>query len=199
MGAFANTLFSVLLGWIQSAVSWLWRLMSSEEAGGLMGWVLENWLLLAILLCAVGLAVDLIVYLLRWQPYRVWRSFWRRMSDRQKASENPDPAQTGEPVTEPRQWLYADGSMVYEEAPDPAAGQRPAVDHIAGQQAEMRLKAPVRPARRVIPARRRRAADGSDEYILPDMGSEQQAYHQPCYPPQWRTQEQQAMNRGDRE
>lgn len=199
MGAFANTLFSVLLGWIQSAVSWLWQLMSSEKTGGLMSWVLENWFLLTILLCAVGLAVDLIVYLLRWQPYRVWRSFWQRMSGRERETENAGMAENGEPVPELRKWLYADGSMVVEEAPEPAAEQHQAVGHEAIQQADMQLKAPVRPARRVIPARRRRAADGSDEYILPDMGGEQQAYHQPCYPPQWRTQEHRTTNRGDGE
>lgn len=75
MGNFANTLFSVLLGWVQSATAWLWSLITSDGADGLMGWVLDNWLALAVGLCLLGLAVDGIVYLIRWQPYRVWRSF----------------------------------------------------------------------------------------------------------------------------
>ena len=75
MGNFANTLFSVLLGWVQSAVSWLWQLVGADGASGLMGWVLDNWLLLTIALCLVGVAVDVVIYLIRWQPYRVWRFF----------------------------------------------------------------------------------------------------------------------------
>ena len=69
--------------------------------------------------------------------------------------------------------------------------------YLTQEDAQMQLKAPVRPARRVIPARRRRAADGSEEYLLPDLGGEQQAYHQPYYPPQWHTGEQKTLDEGD--
>ena len=94
MGNFANTLFSVLLGWVQSATAWLWSLMTSDGAGGLMGWVLDNWLALAVGLCLLGLAVDWIVYLIRWQPYRVWRNFLRGRDEPEQEEELPEPAPT---------------------------------------------------------------------------------------------------------
>lgn len=192
MGSFANTLFSVLLGWVQNAVAWLWQLAGREDAGSFMGWVLDHWLMLAVLLCAAGVVIDFVVYLLRWQPWRVWRSFWGRLlsGDEEEAAE---PVAEEAPVV-PRQWVYADGSTAIEAPPQPAAVQ-PAVPDME----ELQLDAPVRPVRRVIPARRsrRRAADGSQEYLLPDLGGEKQAYHQPYYPPQWNTGAQETINEGD--
>lgn len=183
MGSFANTLFSVLLGWVQSAVSWLWKLCGTEDAGSLMSWVLDNWVLLLILLCVCGVAIDLIVYLIRWQPYRVWHSFWNRMMGRAKEEEAPQSA--SQPL-QARHWVYADGSTAVEQE-EPETRQAP---DLYGQTAfqDMQLEAPVRSGRRVTPARRRRSADGSEEFLLSDLGGEHQAYHKPYYPPQWRAE-----------
>lgn len=183
MGSFANTLFSVLLGWVQSAVSWLWHLVSSDGAGGLMSWVLENWLLLVILLCGAGVLIDLAVYLLRWQPYRVWRSFWQRVRGMEDEDEQPVMA----PQEEQVQWVYATGLRVSEEIP---------VVQDQPSERDMQLQSPVKPVQRVIPARRRRAADGAVEYVLPGSENARQAYHQPYYPPQWHTDEQQRTDGG---
>lgn len=174
MGNFANTLFSALLGWIQSALAWVWGLFGSGGAHGMAGWLLDNWLLLTIVLCAAGVAIDLIVYLIRWQPYRVWRSFWQR--------RRGDEAEQ-EAVPEPLQWLYADGKLVTEQqAYEPAA--------------DMQLEVPVRPAQRVIPARRRYAADSPEGYVLPSGEAVQGGYNQPYYPPQWHTGEHHTTNGG---
>ena len=156
MGNFANTLFSVLLGWVQSAVSWLWQLVGADGASGLMGWVLDNWLLLTIALCLVGVAVDVVIYLIRWQPYRVWHSFLHR-HDAPEEEAPPEPEQI------PLQWVYANG----ETAQEPFQPQEPEAFQEESSQ----------PAPRVIPARNRRA----DRY----GAQAQQGYHQPYYPPQW--------------
>ena len=37
---------------------------------------------LLIALCVLGVALDLLVYLLRWKPYRVWNSFFRRRTEK---------------------------------------------------------------------------------------------------------------------
>ena len=52
MGQFANTIFSALLGWVQTAASWLWALISAPESGGWLRWLLDNWLPLLLMLCA---------------------------------------------------------------------------------------------------------------------------------------------------
>ncbi|MGN0779356.1 MAG: hypothetical protein ACI4MJ_09435 [Aristaeellaceae bacterium] len=114
MGSFASGMFSVLLGWIRSAVSWLWQAALTPEGGGVLTWMAENWLVLTLILCGVGMAVDFAVYLLRWQPYKVWASFFRRLGRRK---EEPDaepnreqPHQARPRRTVHRQWLYADGT-----------------------------------------------------------------------------------------
>lgn len=193
MGSFANTLFSVLLGWVKSAISWLWQLIGSEDVGGFMGWVLDgwNWLTVVIVLCAAGVLLDLVIYLIRWQPYRVWRSFLRR-----NEPEEDEAGWTEPEVLEERRWLYADGSVTVEPLVQPV--EQPEEPTILSDAQELLLRSPVRPTRRVIPARRRRAADGSEEYLLPDLGGEQEAYHKPYYPPQWHTGEQQTIDEGDK-
>lgn len=195
MGSFANTLFSILLGWVQNAVSWLWQLAGSDGAGGMMAWVLDHWLLLVILLCAAGVVIDLVVYLIRWQPYRVWRSFWQRVSG--KDEEELEAEDALPQVVESRRWLYADGSTEVETPQEQSQPEVHPGTAVPSELPEMQLKAPVRPVRRVIPARRRRAADGSEEYLLHDLGGEKQAYHQPYYPPQWSHGEQKTIDEGD--
>lgn len=78
MGSFINALFNFLLGWIRGTAQWLWNMVTSDSHGGLLGWAMRNWLPLVILLCIFGVVMDFLVYLIRWQPYRVWGSFWTR-------------------------------------------------------------------------------------------------------------------------
>lgn len=160
MGNFANTMFSVLLGWVQRTAAWLWELIGSDGADGLLGWVLDNWLGLAIVLCLAGVAIDLVVYIVRWQPYRVWRSFLQRLSAKGEAAAEEVP-EAPIPV---RRWVYADGSTQVEERPEGG---------FQGNLPQDYLSAPIRPTRRMA----RRA-------------SQEQAYHQPVYPPQWQHNEQ---------
>lgn len=166
MGQFANTLFRALLGWVQTAAAWLWALITDADAGQWLVWLGENWLTLVILLCLAGMAADFLVYLLRWQPYRVWRSFLNRLHRRE---QSPDEAAAEQPVFQ-RRWIHADGSTTVEEVRAFPRG---------AEEGEQSLDAPLRPARRVA----RRA-------------SLEQAYHEPVYPPQWQhnTQENQGEN-----
>lgn len=120
MGSFANSVFSVLLGWIRTAVNQLWRMLSSDEGGGMLAWIGENWLTLTVVLCAVGLIVDGVVYVLRWRPFQVWFSFFRRIrgvgveadewtppapAEDPLPAPPPAPSQTTGPV-----WVYPDGT-----------------------------------------------------------------------------------------
>ena len=168
MGNFANTLFSVLLGWVQQAVAWLWSLAGSDGANGLMGWVTDNWLLLAVGLCLLGAAVDLIVYIIRWQPYRVWRLFARRAGAQEPAEDEAAPE-------EPMQWVYATGEAAPEPPPAPEAVQLPVMQADAAPQTW-----PERGVQRVFAARDHRTGSPADAsaYV-------QQGYRQAYFPPQW--------------
>jgi len=84
MGSFANTLFTILLGWLQTAVSAVWSAFHTENGGSFFTWIGEHWILIAGILCAIGLTVDLCVYILRWKPFRVWQSFFSRNARRHR-------------------------------------------------------------------------------------------------------------------
>ncbi len=155
MGQFAGTLFSLLLGWVQTAVSWLWNLATNADVHAWLRWLLDNWLALVVLLCIGGVLVDFLVYLIRWQPYRVWRSFLGKLTGKEKE----DLEESGDQPLLQRKWVFADGSTEVEEI------QR---DGMHAVQTEERLNAPIRPVRRVM----RHETPG-------------QAYNQPVYPPQW--------------
>ena len=81
MGSFANTLFTLLLGWLQGIVSAVWSAFTTEDGQSMLTWIGRHWLTIAGILCVTGLTIDLCVYLFRWKPFRVWRSFFNRGRD----------------------------------------------------------------------------------------------------------------------
>ena len=155
MGLFANTLFSVLLGWVQTAASWLWSLVTNTNVSAWLRWILDNWLVLVIFLCLVGAAVDFIVYFFRWQPYRVWG----KLLHREKDHKAPSPREEAHQSIFQRTWMYADGTTQVEDVT--------VAKPVQPQESE-RLELPIRSARRML-----------------QTTSPEQAYHQPVYPPQW--------------
>ena len=159
MGAFANTLFRGLLGWVQTAAAGLWGLVTDTDMGAWMRWLLDNWLPLIILLCAGGIVVDFIVYLIRWQPYRVWGSFLRRLTEK----DTPSDAEAKPRPALQRRWIYADGSTSVEDVFQPLQEPIPSE----------RLEAPIRPVRRVI---RRSASEKA--YIQPVYPPQWQHTHE---------------------
>lgn len=158
MGQFANALFKGLLGWVQAVVSGLWRLITSSDTSAWLRWMLDNWLPLLLLLCAAGLVIDLLVYILRWQPYRMWGGFLRRMLGGSK-----DDFAEEDIVDETqyqRRWVYADGTTSVEDIRRTPKEPDEPDDH---------LDLPIRPVRRTA-----RHFDS------------EKAYYQPVYPLQWK-------------
>ena len=81
MGSFANTLFRVMLGWLQGIVSAVWSAFTSDNGGSLLTWIGKHWIPIAAVLCIIGLVSDLGVYIVRWKPYKVWKSFFMRKKE----------------------------------------------------------------------------------------------------------------------
>jgi len=98
MGSFANTLFKIMLGWLQGAVSAIWSAFTTENGASLLAWIGSHWLLIAGILCVVGLTADLCVYLLRWKPYKVWKSFFSQHADQEQMNEGGHRTETPERV-----------------------------------------------------------------------------------------------------
>ena len=99
MGSFANTLFSLLLGWLKTVTSTIWSALTNKGNESFLQFIGKNWILIAVILCAAGLAVDFAVYMFRWEPWKVWRSFWRRIKHRDTEPEEEIP---------PEEDVYAD-------------------------------------------------------------------------------------------
>lgn len=97
MGSFANTLFSTLMGWMQSVTSVIWSLFTNAKGQGVLRWIGEHWLLLAAILCMIGLIADLGVYLVRWRPYLVWKRLLGRRRGEEEA-ETPEILPEEQPV-----------------------------------------------------------------------------------------------------
>ena len=81
MNAFANTLFSLLLSWVKGLVQSVWNIFSGG-ADGFFVWLGDHWLSLVVVICLLGAAADLLVWLLRWRPDLVWRTKLRRIHAR---------------------------------------------------------------------------------------------------------------------
>ena len=140
MGSFANTLFTILLGWMQGAVSAVWSAFTSEKGSSFLTWIGDHWIVLAGILCVIGLAADLCVYLMRWKPMKVWKSFlFRRRDDEEEPESRKKPAaapkayqrtfsprnETPEPVTTAKERYEETPDLSqWEEEPAPARRER---------------------------------------------------------------------------
>lgn len=90
MNAFANALFTLLLGWARSLLYSLFSALSSDSSKSTLSWLGDHWLWLAAGLALFGTAVDFAVWIIRWQPYRVWRTHLRRLGRRLRGQDIQD-------------------------------------------------------------------------------------------------------------
>ena len=68
MNSFAKYLFQAMFSWIREAV----RQLSDPKL--IDSWLARNWLAALIPILVIGTVVDFIIWVIRWQPYLVWRS-----------------------------------------------------------------------------------------------------------------------------
>ena len=119
MGAWADSLFTVLMSWVRALVNGIWALFSSDHTT-ILEFLGKNWLVIAIVLIAAGLVIDWLVWLVRWQPYHLWARRLRRLlripdpeddeeeEPRRKATAAQRPAARRQPEPEPQaqeDWL----------------------------------------------------------------------------------------------
>jgi hypothetical protein len=79
MNSFANSLFSLLFGWARTLIQHIWTAAISGRYGGFFTWLGDHWVWLALILCLGCTAMDFLIWLIRWRPYLVWRSYLRRL------------------------------------------------------------------------------------------------------------------------
>ena len=77
MGTLADSLFNLLMGWVRALVNAIWALFTTDHTT-LLEFLGKNWVLIVVVILAAGLAIDWLVWLIRWQPYHLWASRARR-------------------------------------------------------------------------------------------------------------------------
>ena len=207
MGSFANTVFSTMLAWLQGLVSVIWSALTTEGGNSFLQFIGSNWLKISAVLCAIGLIADFTVYIFRWEPYKVWLSFWRRLRKSKNGTESSE-AQTE--AEEPEGIFFP--SPKEEQKPDAVLTACQEEDDLGRwreqEPAQEKTEPPVEitkagyivpedsPYRRPEARPRRRrirvsllGENGDDEeyhYIAPPpLVDKKEAYNPPVYPEKW--------------
>ena len=79
---YADTLVTLMLGWVRGFTDWIWRLISMGDGSSgrsFLRWFSDNWIMLVIVLIIIGIVIDWIVWLIRWRPYWLWFGKKRRI------------------------------------------------------------------------------------------------------------------------
>ena len=69
---YTNAIVNAMLGWLKGLASWVLRLFNLSGGVSPLKFLADNWLKLLIFFLILGVAVDLIVWLIRWRPHWVW-------------------------------------------------------------------------------------------------------------------------------
>ena len=72
--AYSSAIVDTMLGWLKGFANWVLRLFNLAGSAGAspLLWLSRNWLFLLILLMAIGVGADILVWLVRWRPHWVW-------------------------------------------------------------------------------------------------------------------------------
>lgn len=130
MSGFANTVFTLLIGWFQTVVSLIWSGLTDKNNENVFTWIGNHWIVIVIVLCAVGIIADFSVYIARWKPFDVIRSYFDRKKNRNPAVQastvqlpdrsisGPDRSRRSEPAYLPDEYrpLFASNHS-YQEFP----------------------------------------------------------------------------------
>ena len=71
-GGYSKTIVNIMLGWLKGLASWVLRLFNLSGGISPLRFLANNWIQLLVILLLVGLAADLLVWLIRWRPHWVW-------------------------------------------------------------------------------------------------------------------------------
>lgn len=82
MNAFADSLLSMLLGWVKGAAKGIFDFFTSDSSGNFYTWLGDHWLILAAVLCLGGVIADYAVWILRYRPFARTGSRRRKKRDR---------------------------------------------------------------------------------------------------------------------
>ena len=210
MGGFTQSVLNALLAWLRTGITGLWDVVNSKDAQTGLEWLGANWWLLVLVLAVGGIVVDYLVWFVRWRPFYVWRSSWRRFKRHFKKEKHQKPAVSAQtmyktPAYEPEPYKSEayEQNIAYEE---PFYEEIPAARPVP-QLEETAYQPPKRPGRRSATTRQRTGLFGSvarnikenlretaDDgefapYAPPKPRVDKRAaFHRPAYPPGWQAE-----------
>ena len=118
MGTLADSLFNLLMGWVRALVNAIWALFTTDHTT-LLEFLGKNWVLIVVVILAAGLAIDWLVWLIRWQPYHLWARRARRflrMTEPEQAEKRKKRAPSGDETQKmPAAYARADSGAPEEE------------------------------------------------------------------------------------
>jgi len=118
MGIAADSLFNVLMSWVRALVNALWALFSAERTTALE-FLGKNWMMIAVVIIICGLVIDWMIWLIRWQPYRVWARRLSRMLhlDEPEEETKKEKAKAHAAVMPEKRYARPQAMQAEEEAP----------------------------------------------------------------------------------
>lgn len=108
---------------MRALVDWFWSIFSGTGNTGAWSWFLSNWKIWLVVLLVGGLVVDWLTWVVRWRPYRLLTSRFRRAPVEGQVEEAWDDgsgyyAMEAEEDMEPGEWTEAPFATLSEIDPD---------------------------------------------------------------------------------
>ena len=144
MGTLADSLFNLLMGWVRALVNAIWALFTTDHTT-LLEFLGKNWVLIVVVILAAGLAIDWLVWLIRWQPYHLWarraRRFLRMPEPEQEEKRKKHAPGGDETQKMPAAYAQADSEAPEEEEEEQWLPlQQPQVDERQAQEVMQRAQ-----------------------------------------------------------
>ena len=143
MGTLADSLFNLLMGWVRALVNAIWALFTTDHTT-LLEFLGKNWVLIVVVILAAGLAIDWLVWLIRWQPYHLWARRARRflrMPEPEQEEKRKKRAPSGDETQKmPAAYAQADSDAPEEEEEQWLPLQQPQMDERQAQEVMQRAQ-----------------------------------------------------------
>ena len=69
---YSNAVVNALLGWLKGLASWVLKLFNLSGGVSPLKFLADNWLQLLVFFLVLGVALDILIWLIRWRPHWVW-------------------------------------------------------------------------------------------------------------------------------
>ena len=143
MGTLADSLFNLLMGWVRALVNAIWALFTTDHTT-LLEFLGKNWVLIVVVILAAGLAIDWLVWLIRWQPYHLWARRARRflrMPEPEQEEKRKKRAPSGDETQKmPAAYAQTDSGVPEEEEEQWLPLQQPQMDERQAQEVMQRAQ-----------------------------------------------------------